>query len=79
MVRYFYYPVLQTRTLPEENIAYTSYGMSVLKIHNGSATPIQLVSDVSLDRDSVFTLSYWCTFKQLSPIHLIDVILDALN
>ena len=79
MARYFYCSMPQKHTLSDENVEYTSYGISVLKIHGHSATPIYIVSDVSLDRDLVFTLAYWCTFKQLSPLHLLDVILDTLD
>lgn len=79
MARYFYCPVSQTLALPENQMEYASYGICVLQIKDGTAIPSDVVPDVSLDRDFVFTLAYWCTFKQLSPIHLLDVIMDALH
>ena len=79
MTRYFYYPIEQPYTLPEEGNEYSAYGICVFHILGCSAIQIASVPDVSCDREFVFNLAYRCTTKQISPVHLLDVILDTLS
>ncbi|MCI9084809.1 MAG: hypothetical protein HFE51_00110 [Clostridia bacterium] len=54
---------------------YISFGMKILDNCNAILLSI---SDISPDKLRVYSLCNLCTQKQLSPIHLYDVIEDIL-
>ena len=54
---------------------YTSYGIKAMK----GSDEIEFVSDVSVDRPFVDELARCCTDLQLDPIHLFDVVEDAIQ
>ena len=57
---------------------YCSYGIhAVMTTHSGCAD-MGFVSDVSCDLKFVSLLADRCTRLQLDPIHLLEVVLDAL-
>lgn len=78
-MRVFYFPIEQKLTLPEDEIQYMSYGLCVYQILGYSAIQVGYLPDISCDRRFVYELAYRCTVNQLSPIHLFDVVLDALG
>lgn len=71
--QYIYEPIRQT-VVSDDLGEYVTYGIRVLS--NGK--PLSLVTDVSTDMDTVERLSALCTKEQLDPIHLMDVISDAI-
>ena len=54
---------------------YTSYGIKAFK----DGKEVGFVSDVSVDRDFVEELVELCNTEQLDPIHLFDVVEDAIS
>lgn len=54
---------------------YTSYGIKAIKEN----VEVEFVSDVSVDKIFVDELARCCTDLQLDPIHLFDVVEDAIQ
>ncbi len=54
---------------------YTSYGIKAMK----GTDELMFVSDVSVDRTFVENLARCCTELQLDPMHLFDVVEDAIQ
>lgn len=69
-----YIPVREELCTPELG-TYVSYGIRAV-LASGEETAF--VSDVSTDQAFVEHLAMLCTMGQLSPIHLRDVIEDAI-
>lgn len=69
-----YIPVREELCSPELG-AYVSYGIRAVLASGEEAAS---VSDVSPDFAFVQKLAALCTSKQLSPIHLHDVVEDAI-
>ena len=61
----FYHPDIGT---------YTSYGLKAMR----EGKEILAIPDVSLNKEFVESLATRCTDLQLDPIHLFDVVEDAL-
>ena len=57
---------------------YCSYGLRAFVLTAVSCSEVCFVSDVSCDPIFVSLLAEKCTRLQLDPMHLLDVILDAL-
>ena len=57
---------------------YTTYGIRALEYREGSLRETAFVSDVSVNHAFVKKLAADCTKHQLSPLHLLDVVLDRL-
>ena len=55
--------------------SHTAYGIELLLGENNAV----LVKDVFFDRDKAYTLVALCNNLALSPIHLMDVIEDAIE
>ena len=55
-----------------------SYGIVASTEMNGTYTYTAYIPDISCNKGFVEALAQQCTREQLSPIHLIDVVLDAL-
>lgn len=70
--------VKQSRTSPDLG-RYTTYGLRIEVLTPSGYRKVGLVSDVSCDGAFVTALAERCTRLQLSPTHLLDVVLDALS
>ncbi|MFR2752687.1 MULTISPECIES: DUF6514 family protein [Oscillospiraceae] len=55
-----------------------SYGIMASTEENGTCTYTAYIPDISCNKDFVDTLAQRCARGQLSPMHLLDVVLDAL-
>lgn len=55
-----------------------SYGIMASTEENGTCTYTAYIPDISCNKDFVDTLAQRCARGQLSPVHLLDVVLDAL-
>ena len=55
-----------------------TYGIAATTEENGICTYTAYIPDISCSRDFVEALAKRCTEGQLNPIHLLDVVLDAL-
>lgn len=55
-----------------------SYGIMASTEEHGVCTYTACIPDISCNKDFVEGLAQRCTRGQLSPIHLLDVVLDAL-
>ncbi len=62
----------------KENGSYTSYAICVEGLTPKGRINILTVPDVSCDKNFAYCLAEQCTRFHLSPLHLFDVILDAL-
>ena len=69
----FRYVPFESKEIPGTTGVHTLYGIRVL---NAQGHEIASVSDVSADRLLIDNLCGLCTNRQLSPIHLVDVIED---
>lgn len=57
---------------------YRSFGIQAFSVSPTGAEEVSLISDVSCDPAFVSRLAEKCTQLQLDPVHLLDVVLDAL-
>nr|WP_325229853.1 DUF6514 family protein [uncultured Oscillibacter sp.] len=71
--------------LPIENEAFSPYigryrtfGLRVLQVEEGEEREVMILPDVSTDFAFTLRLAGLCTQKQLSPLHLLDVLEDLL-
>lgn len=74
---YQFRPVKQFLTSPELG-NYSSYAICAFAVTPGRCEEVCSVSDVSCDWAFAAVLADKCTRLQLDPVHLRDVILDAL-
>ena len=72
-----YIPVEEECFSPEIG-PYRSFGIAAVRIAGGEEERLAYVADVSPDREMVAQLATSCTTAQLDPVHLIEVVLDAL-
>ena len=56
-----------------------SYGVLASVLENGACTYLAYIPDISCNRAFVEELAHRCNEEQLSPMHLLDVVLDALS
>ena len=56
-----------------------SYGVLASVLENGACTYLAYIPDISCNRAFVEELAHRCNEEQLSPMHLLDVVLDALR
>ena len=57
---------------------YCSFGIRVVSINSDTVEDIEFISDVSVSKHLVFSLSLTFTLEQLDPVHLLNVIEDSL-
>lgn len=76
MVKY-YYVKEKLHTLEFGN--YTSYAISAYKHHNNKRTRIAYISDVFLDESDARNFINLCNSMELDPIHLNEVIEEAIT
>ena len=55
------------------------YGLLAENLINGSWQPAAFVSDVSCNEQFVLNLAAKCIAGQLDPIHIRDVVIDAIS
>lgn len=56
-----------------------SYGILASVLENDACTYAAYIPDISRDKAFVDELAHRCNEGQLSPMHLLDVVLDALS
>lgn len=56
-----------------------SYGILASVLENDACTYVAYIPDISRDKVFVDELAHRCNEGQLSPMHLLDVVLDALS
>lgn len=74
---FFYHCVMEQLHDPEIGI-YTSFGIAAFCASQGRRRKLRVISDVSIDSALVTRLAELCTACQLDPVHLMDVVEDAL-
>ncbi len=74
----FYYHSFQEQCTTPELGTYTTFGIAVLQYSDGKWQLVFSVSDVSFEEQRVLELAALCTRLQLHPMHLCDVVEDAL-
>ena len=62
----------------EKHMLRTPYGLQAEALVHGNWEIIAVTADISSDPSLVERLAETCTRLQLDPIHLMDVILDAI-
>jgi len=72
----FYLPVKQHLFHPDIG-DYISYGIAAVRLFHGWGR-ISFVADVDTSARKVFSLALSCTWWQLDPVHLMDVVEDFL-
>lgn len=56
-----------------------SYGIQAEVAEDGICTYVAFIPDISCNKAFVDELAQKCTKGQLSPMHLLEVVLDALS
>lgn len=56
-----------------------SYGILASVLENDACAYVAYIPDISCDKAFVEELAHRCNEGQLSPMHLLDVVLDALS
>ena len=74
----FRYALVSEQLFSTELGHYRSFGIRAFQKTECSWREIAFVSDVSTDQAAVEQLARRCTEGQLDPIHLLDVVEDAL-
>ena len=75
---FFRYCAVRQRLFSEELGWYVTYGLRVLRARASVWADVAFVPDVSCNEAVAARIARQCTRRQLHPIHLLDVILDAL-
>lgn len=75
MVKYYY---VEEKLYSAELGNYTSYAISVYKHNDNQKTRIAYISDVFLDKSDAKRFVQRCNNKKLDPVHLEQVIEEAL-
>ena len=75
---YQYLPIENEQVSPYIG-SYHTFGLRVIRQEKNNEEEIMLLPDVSTDFSFVLRLAHLLTKKQLDPIHLLDVIEDALE
>ena len=74
---FLYLPVKENLDSPELG-CYCSFGLEAFRVTEGQMKRVAFVSDISTIEAMVSTLACRCTRLQLYPLHLRDIIEDAL-
>lgn len=72
------YRVVKLPCKSEKQALHTPYGLLAEILIHGNWEIIAVTADISLDESLVERLAETCTRLQLNPIHLMDVIMDAI-
>lgn len=62
----------------EKHTLHPPYGLLAETLIHGNWEIIAVTADISLNKSLVERLAETCTRLQLDPIHLVDVIMDAI-
>ena len=74
---FLYIPVKESLYKPETG-KYLSFGIKVYSLTERRCSVISSLSDISSSEDFVSYLALNCTRSQLSPLHLRDIVFDAI-
>lgn len=74
----YHYEIFCEILLSEDYGYYKTYGISCRMSNNPTHT-ITKISDISIEKEIVLNLVDLCNEEQLDPIHLSDVVYDALS
>lgn len=72
----YHFKVIELHSLDSRQ---PSYGILASVLENDACTYAACVPDISGDKAFVDELAHRCNEGQLSPMHLLDVVLDALS
>lgn len=73
------YVLVEEHLYSPETGPYHSYGIMALHSAGDEEKRLLYVPDVSTDRDAAAGLARRCTCAELSPVHLREVLMDALG
>ena len=73
--------MLRYKAVKTENreLKCTCYGLVAEKFENESWNTVGIIEDVSSSKEFVMSLARRCSSGQLDPIHMLDVVLDAIS
>lgn len=71
----YLYKVVETHDLL---LGRTSYGILSKRLEDGATRDVALIPGISYDKEFVLQLLERCKRNQLSPIHMLDIVMDAL-
>ena len=77
MNKFRFFAVEETYCTPE-NCSYTAYSIYAEELTSQGWVHALSIPDVSCDKGFAMQLAEQCTRIQLSPMHLLDVVLDML-
>lgn len=72
-----YQPVRTAHSHPDIGV-YTAYGLALFQCQNGQRQFVSQIDDISSCQEVVENLALQFTLRQLSPVHFLDAVLDAL-
>lgn len=74
----FLYLPIETTQFSQYCGHYLTFGLAAVEIFPYSAALVEFIADIFTDKKAVASLACCCTFYQLEPIHLINVIEDFI-
>ena len=75
----YLYRVIEEDLYHEDIGDYRSYGIQCIRASYGIYEASLFVSDVACDREKAESIAALCRRYQVSPIHLVDVIIDLIG
>ncbi len=75
----FRYTLVEGSSFVFHNKQYQSYGILAWHRTVNGWQEVAIAPDISCDRNMVLNLAEQCTRLQLDPIHLLDVVMDAIS
>lgn len=74
----FRFRTVQTRLFSPEIGSYITYGMIAEQTCGTDWNEVRVIRDISCDKFFVDQLAEKCTWGQLDPIHMMDVVYDSI-
>ena len=75
----FYFDVVKENHIDGDLGNYESFGIAVFKIIDGAKEKLCQIEDVFLNESKAIEFTQVCNDFQLSPVHIYDVVLDAIS
>lgn len=72
----YFYKIVEMR---DAFLGRTSYGILAKRMEEGITKESALMPGISCDREFVQQFAEHCKRNQLTPIHMLDVVMDALS
>lgn len=69
----------QAIEMDDKQDGHTSYGLLAERLEDDGWKSVAFVSDISCNREFVSNLAEKCSVGQLDPIHIYDVVIDAIS